>query len=56
MGILRRDDDSPRCPYCKWPSDNIELTGHYETITCKKCGRNFYAKMVKVFETVTIEI
>jgi len=56
MSVVRRDDDKPRCPFCEHPSDNTDLDGRYETITCKKCGKNFYARIVKVFETRPIMI
>lgn len=56
MGELRRDDDKPRCPFCKYPSDKTDLDGRYETITCRSCGRNFYARIVKVYETTSITI
>lgn len=54
---LVTDYDVPICPFCKYPSDKgQEIDSRWETIYCKKCGRNFYARKIKVYETKAIKI
>jgi DNA-directed RNA polymerase subunit RPC12/RpoP len=49
------NSDYPICPYCGHSCDRKEIIKEiywfWNYVTCGKCGRNFVAKTVRMFQT-----